>query len=233
MKAVILAGGLGARLAPFTKFIPKPLLPIGEKAVLELQILQLAKCGITEIFVATNYMADYVSSFLGDGSRYGVRLSFSREQKPLGTCGPLTLLKHELNDMFLLMNGDILTTLDFIAAGEFAKGLDADLTVITKEIVTPFHFGKVMGSGDYIEGVQEKPDIKFEILAGIYMMRPGVFDIIPDDTYYGIDTLIKDMLARNRRVGKYLCQGYWLDIGQLHDYETAQKDYGDHFKHLY
>src|SRR4051812_46618693 len=119
MKAVILAGGPGARLAPFTKFIPKPLLPVGEKAVLELQILQLAKFGICDIFVATNYMAEYVASFLGDGSRYGVRLSFSREDKPLGTCGPLTLLKNELTDMFLLMNGDILTTLDFSAARDF------------------------------------------------------------------------------------------------------------------
>jgi NDP-sugar pyrophosphorylase family protein len=232
MKAVILAGGLGARLAPFTKFIPKPLLPIGEKAVLELQILQLAKFGIHEIFVATNYMADYVASFLGDGSRYGVQLSFSREDKPLGTCGPITLLKHQLNEMFLLMNGDILTTLDMNAAAEFAAGLDADLTVITKEIVTPFHFGKVIGTGNYIEGVQEKPDFKFEILAGIYLMRPAVFEVIPEDTYYGIDSLIKDMLAGNRRVGKYLCQDYWLDIGQLHDYETAQKEYGTHFKHL-
>ena len=232
MKAVILAGGLGARLAPFTKFIPKPLLPIGEKAVLEWQILQLAKFGIQEIYVATNYMADYVASFLGDGSRYGVQLSFSREDKPLGTCGPITLLKHQLNEMFLLMNGDILTTLDMNAAAEFAAGLDADLTVITKEIVTPFHFGKVIGTGNYIEGVQEKPDFKFEILAGIYLMRPAVFEVIPEDTYYGIDSLIKDMLAGNRRVGKYLCQDYWLDIGQLHDYETAQKEYGTHFKHL-
>lgn len=232
MKAVILAGGLGARLAPFTKFIPKPLLPVGEKAVLELQILQLARFGICDIFVATNYMADYVASFLGDGSRYGVRLSFSREDKPLGTCGPLTLLKSNLTEMFLMMNGDILTTLDFAAARDFAASLDADLTVITKEIVTPFHFGKVIGSGNYVEGVQEKPDIKFEILAGIYLMRPGVFDVIPDDTYYGVDSLIKDLLARNKAVGKYLCKEYWLDIGQLHDYEAAQKDYGDHFKHL-
>jgi NDP-sugar pyrophosphorylase family protein len=232
MKAVILAGGLGTRLAPFTKFIPKPLLPVGEKSVLEWQILQLSPFGIQEIFVATNYMADYVSSFLGDGSRYGVKLIFSREEKPLGTCGPLTLLKSELTEMFLVMNGDILTTLDIAAAGEFATRLDADLTVITKEIVTPFHFGKVIGNGDYIDAVQEKPDITFEILAGIYLMRPAVFDIIPDDTYYGIDTLIKDMFTRNRRVGKYLCHGYWLDIGQLHDYEAAQKDIGNHFKHL-
>ena len=151
--------GTWRRLAPFTKFIPKPLLPVGEKAVLELQILQLAKYGINEIYVATNYMADYVASFLGDGSRYGVRLFFSREEKALGTCGPLTLIKNELTEQFLLMNGDILTTLDFHAASEFAATLDADLTVITKEIVTPFHFGKVIGTGNYIEEVCRKSRI--------------------------------------------------------------------------
>src|SRR5437660_784747 len=156
MKAVILAGGLGTRLAPLTQIIPKPLLPIGERAVLELQILHLAHCGIRDIFFATNYMADYVESFLGDGTRYDVRLSFSREEQPLGTCGPLTLLKDQLTEMFLLMNGDILTTLNFSMAAEFARTLDADMTVVTKEIVTPFHFGKVIGTGNYIESVQEK-----------------------------------------------------------------------------
>jgi len=232
MKAVILAGGLGTRLAPLTQIIPKPLLPIGERAVLELQILHLAHCGIRDIFIATNYMADYVESFLGDGTRYDVRLSFSREEQPLGTCGPLTLLKDQLTEMFLLMNGDILTTLNFSMAAEFARTLDADMTVVTKEIVTPFHFGKVIGTGNYIESVQEKPDITFEILAGIYFVEPAIFEIVPKNTYYGIDSLIKDLLARNRRVGKFLCHDYWLDIGQLHDYEAAQKDYDTHFKHL-
>jgi NDP-sugar pyrophosphorylase family protein len=232
MKAVILAGGLGSRLAPFTQIIPKPLLPIGEKAVLELQILNLAQHGISDIFIATNYMADYVEAFLGDGSKYNVRLHFSREDKPLGTCGPITLLKGSLDDLFLLMNGDILTTFDFTAGAEFARRLNVDLTVVTKELVTPFHFGKVLGGGDYVEGVEEKPDIVFEILAGIYFLRPSVFEVIPHETAYGIDTLIKDLLARKRKIGKYRCTEYWLDIGQLHDYQTAQKVYDKHFKHL-
>jgi NDP-sugar pyrophosphorylase family protein len=232
MKAVILAGGLGSRLAPFTQIIPKPLLPIGEKSVLELQILRLAQHGVSEIFIATNYMADYVQAFLGDGSKYNVQLHFSKEQKPLGTCGPVTLLKDQLDDLFLLMNGDILTTFDFTSGANFARGLNVDLTVVTKELVTPFNFGKVLGDGDYLQAIEEKPDIVFEILAGIYYLSPSVFEFIPHDTYYGIDSLIKDLLARDRKVGKYRCQEHWLDIGQLHDYQAAQKVYDKHFKDL-
>src|SRR6185295_9182872 len=102
MKAVILAGGLGSRLRPFTEIIPKPLLPVGESSVLEIQILSLAKHGVTDVFVATNYMAEYVQAFLGDGRKYGVRLAFSREDRPLGTCGPVTLLEKELDAPFIL-----------------------------------------------------------------------------------------------------------------------------------
>src|SRR5688572_25666202 len=132
MKAVILAGGLGTRLRPFTQIIPKPLLPVGESSVLEIQILSLKRCGVTDIFIATNYMSDFVKAYIGDGKKYGVNVRFSHESIPLGTCGPVALLKDELIEPFVLMNGDVLTTLDFAKAFEYALGLDADLTVVTK-----------------------------------------------------------------------------------------------------
>ncbi len=232
MKAVILAGGLGARLSPFTQIIPKPLLPVGESSVLEIQILSLKRFGFDQIFVATNYMADYVQAFLGDGSKYGVEIVFSKEEKPLGTCGPVQLLRDRLTEPFLLMNGDILTTLDFAEAFKSASNLDADLVVMTKEVVAPFNFGKVVSEGDYILEVQEKPDFKLEILAGIYILKPPVMQFIPPDTYYGIDSLIKDMLARKARVGRYPITAYWLDIGQIDDYQTAQDAYREHFTYL-
>ena len=134
MKAVILAGGLGTRLKPFTEVIPKPLLPLGESSVLEIQVRALKRAGFDEVFIATNYMADYVEAFLGDGSKYGIRITFSRESVPLGTCGPVKLLQERLSEPFLLMNGDILTTLDFRVAWEAAVRSDADLTVFTKDI---------------------------------------------------------------------------------------------------
>lgn len=229
MKAVILAGGLGRRLRPFTEVIPKPLLPVGESSVLEIQILSLKKCGVTEIFIASNYKSEVVRAFLEQGKHYGIPITVSEESEPLGTCGPVKLLRDRLTEPFLLINGDILTTLDFRRLFGFSSGLEANLIVVTREYVTPFHFGKVAGEGDYLVEVEEKPDLRIEILAGIYVLKPPVFDLIPDHTYYGIDSLIKDMLARQLRVGRYRMKDYWLDIGQMNDYQAAQEAYKTHF----
>lgn len=232
MKAVILAGGLGSRLKPFTEIIPKPLLPVGESSVLEIQILSLKRHGIDDIFVATNYRSDLVEAFLGDGSKYGVRLTFSREEMPLGTCGPVSLLRHRLQEPFFLLNGDILTTMDFAKAMDFGRRIDTDLVVMTKDLVMPFNFGKILADGDLITGVVEKPDLHIEILAGIYLLRPCLFDIIPTATYYGMDSLIHDMLAAKRAIARYPIREYWLDIGRVGDYEEAQQAYHDHFSDL-
>ena len=229
MKAIILAGGLGTRLRPFTEVIPKPLLPIGEKSVLEIQINWLKKYNFRDIYIATNYKADYIESFLGDGARYNVNLKFSKEKRPLGTCGPVSLLKDELNEPFVLMNGDILTTLDFGKLYEFALANQSLLTVATKQIVTPFNFGNVKSNGDYIIEVDEKPNFHLEILAGIYVLRPEIMAIIPEDTYFGMDTLIKTMLENNQKVARYLIKEYWIDIGRIDDYEEAQNVYSKHF----
>src|SRR5687767_3327117 len=194
-KAVILAGGLGMRLRPITNIIPKPLLPIGESTVLEIQILALKKHGVREVFIASNYMSDYLGSVIGDGERYGVKVTVSREEEPLGTCGPLTLLQDRLGEPFFMMNGDILTDLNFTKLGAFALDRKAPLTVVTKEIAIPFRFGRVIAEGDYITGVEEKPNFLQEILAGIYVLTPAAFDYIPRGKYYGVDLLIKDMIA--------------------------------------
>jgi NDP-sugar pyrophosphorylase family protein len=229
MKAVILAGGLGNRLKPLTEAIPKPLLPIGEKSVLEVQIQHLAEYGFDEIYIATYYKADYVESFIGDGKKLGVKIYFSKEEKPLGTCGPLSLIKKNLDEPFLLMNGDILTTIDFSKLYDFSLTIKSDLTVVTKAIVMPFAFGNVFSEGNYITGIEEKPDIKNEIIAGIYVMYPSIFKHIPDDTYFGMDDLIKMMLSENIPIAKYLMKEFWLDIGRMDDYEKVQDAYKDHF----
>lgn len=230
MKAVILAGGLGSRLRPFTEVIPKPLLPIGEKSVLQIQIERLRMHGVTDVYLATNYKSDYIESFFGDGARYGIRLHVSREDKPLGTVGPLTLLKRELTEPFFVMNGDILSLIDFEKFMKFACQMDSLLTIAIKKEVTPFAFGNIFFNGDFVTGIQEKPDIVMYILAGIYVLKPDIFSLIPDDTYYGMDLLITDMLRRNLPVAKYDLREYWLDIGRLNDYEEAQGAYEAHFK---
>jgi NDP-sugar pyrophosphorylase family protein len=223
--AVILAGGLGTRLQPLTNIIPKPMLPIGQSTVLEIQILALKRYGFSEMIIATNYMADYLESVIGDGSRFGVKVTVSREPERLGTIGPLSLVRDRLREPFIVMNGDILTTLDLGAFGDFCTGIDADLTVGTTEFITPFQFGRVISTGAYLTGVDEKPDFRTEILAGIYGMKPAIMDLIPDGKYFGIDDLIRLMLARDRRIAKFQIHDYWVDIGQLSDYEMAKETF--------
>ena len=231
MKAVILAGGLGKRLRPFTEIIPKPLLPIGEKSVLEIQIEHLKNNGFDHIYLATNYKSSYIENFFGDGSKYGVKLTISKEDKPLGTAGPVKLLQSELkNEPFLVMNGDILTLLSYKNLYDFACSKNTLLTIGTKDIVTPFQFGNIFTDGDYVIGIEEKPDIKTTILAGIYIFKPDLLDFIPPNIYYGIDNLIKDLLDRGVLISHYPIQEYWLDIGQVEDYNKAQEIYNEYFK---
>lgn len=230
MKAVILAGGLGERLRPFTQAIPKPLLPIGEQSLLEIQITNLAKHGFTDVYLATNYKSEYIENFIGDGHQFGVRTRFSRETKPLGTCGPLSLLRNELDTPFVLMNGDILTTLDFGRFYEYGVAQPGDFTIATKNIITPFSFGKVHTDGNRIVKIEEKPELYNEILAGIYFMRPSVLKLVPDDTYFGIDHLIERMLAAERPIYRFVIEEYWIDIGRVEDYTVAQEAYHTHFK---
>jgi NDP-sugar pyrophosphorylase family protein len=229
--AVILSGGLGTRLRPFTEVIPKPLLPIGEKAVLEIQIEHLKKYGFNNIYLATNYKSEYIENFFGDGSRYGVNLQISREDEPLGTAGPLKLIEEHLKDEpFVVMNGDILSLVDFGKLYEFALKNPSLLTVSIKKIVTPYAFGNIFFDGDMVTKIEEKPDIITYALAGIYVMKPQIFDQIPEKKYYGMDSLIKDMLQRKMPIYKYEIEEYWLDIGRVEDYEKAQNAYKEMYK---
>lgn len=229
MKAVILAGGLGTRLKPFTEVIPKPLLPIGEKAVLEIQIEHLKKYGVTEVFLATNYKSDYIENFFGDGSRYGVKLIISKEDQPLGTAGPVKLLEPYLDEPFIVMNGDILSNVDFSEILKFAETQDSLLTLSIKKIIMPYAFGNIFFDGDLVTGIEEKPDIVTHALAGIYVMKPGIFEHIPKDQAYGMDQLIMKLLTENQPVSKYEIKDYWLDIGRVDDYELAQEDFNKNF----
>jgi NDP-mannose synthase len=229
MKAVILAGGLGTRLKPFTEVIPKPLLPIGEKAVLEIQIEHLKSHGFTEIFLATNYKSNYIENFFGDGSRYGVKLIISREDKPLGTVGPLTLLKSYLTEPFVVMNGDILSNINFTDFYSSALHKETLLSISVKKIIMPYAFGNIYFRDDLVIGIEEKPDIITYALAGIYVMKPKILDVVPYNEFFGMDTLIKIMLSEKSPISKYELKEYWLDIGRIDDYESAQKDFKENF----
>ncbi len=229
MKAVILAGGLGVRLRPFTEIIPKPLLPVGEKSVLEIQIERLKKYRFDEVYLATNYKSQYIENFFGDGSRYGIKLEISKEDKPLGTAGPLWLLKEKLNEPFIVMNGDILSSIDFGKFYNYSCEQNTLLTIAIKKEVTPFDFGNIFFEDNIVTGIAEKPDIIMYILAGIYFLRPEIFKYFPNQEYFGMDTLIKKMLELNEPITKYDINEYWLDIGRLENWEKAQSVYNEHF----
>ena len=230
MKAVILAGGLGSRLKPFTEVIPKPLLPIGEKSVLEIQIGLLKKYGFKDIFLCTNYKSDYIEKFLGDGQDYDVNLVISKEKNPLGTVGPLSLIKEQLDEPFLIINGDILTLLNFRHLYNFALKNSSSLTVSIIKHVMPFAFGDILFKGDFITSIKEKPEIEKYIIAGIYIMQPEIFSYIPFNSYFNMDELIIKMLKEKDPIDKYEINDYWLDIGRIEDYKKAQIDYKSLFK---
>lgn len=229
-KAVILSGGLGSRLRPFTEVIPKPLLPIGEKAIMEIQIEQLKKFGFDEIYLATNYKSQYIENFFGNGSRYGVKLVISKEEKPLGTAGPIKLLENELKgEPFLVMNGDIISQVDFGKFFNFAQSNDAALNVTVKKIITPYAFGNIFFDGDRVTKIEEKADFITYALAGIYIMKDDVFKVIPHNEYFGMDKLIIEMLRQSMPINKYEITEYWLDVGRIEDYSKVQDAYKAHF----
>ena len=225
--AVILAGGLGTRLRPFTEVIPKPLLPIGEKAVMEIQIEQLKKYGFEDIYLATNYKSDYIENFFGDGSRYGVKLTISKEDKPLGTVGPVKLIEEKLKsgNPFIIMNGDVLSLVDFLKLYDYANSHNGLLTVAIKKIILPYAFGNINFNGDRVISIEEKPDIVRYAVAGIYIMKPELLEFIPKDEYFGMDKLIMKMLGNDMPIYKYEISEYWLDIGRIDDYEEVQEAY--------
>lgn len=228
MNVIVMAGGLGERLRPLTQVIPKPLLPVGEKSVLEIIIMGLKACGFKDIFLALNYQSLLFEAYFGDGSRWGVRIGYTREAQPLGTAGPIKLLQDKLHEPFLVINGDILTNLDFRELATFHKDSGAVATVCTKNVRLPLHYGVVHGSGNLIEKIDEKPDFGANVVAGIYCLSPAVLGLIPEESFYTMIDLLHALIAKQMKVLQFnLSEYYWLDIGQMDDYEKAQDMYNE------
>jgi NDP-mannose synthase len=222
MKAIIMAGGLGERLRPLTHVIPKPLLPVGEKSVLEITIQKLKEHGFDEIILATSYKSDLFESYFGDGSKFGVKIHYSREKEKLGTAGPLKLVQDKLTEPFLVINGDVLTDLNFTNLANFHKENNAELTLVTKEIELPLRYGVVNSENNQVKSLEEKPNIKSYINAGIYFISPSVIKEMSHGHKLMTD-LIRELMDNNKKVMSYSLDGYWLDIGHMEDYEKAQQ----------
>jgi len=224
MKAIILAGGVGTRLAPYTLFLPKPLMPLGDKPILDIIIRQLQHHGITDITLAVSYMADQFISYFGDGGQFGVRIAYSREQESLGTAAPLKLVPG-LEERFLVMNGDILTTLNFNALLECHAASGALCTVAVHSQQIPIDFGVVEYDSRFqLTGYTEKPIHRFPASMGIYICEPRVLDFIPDGRHFDLPELMHCLRDAGEDVRCYPFEGYWLDIGRPDDYARALSD---------
>lgn len=225
MKAVILAGGKGTRLKPYTSVIPKPLVPVGEKAILEILITRLKKEGVDEVFICLNHFAEIIMAFFGDGSRFGLKINYSLEDEPLGTVAPVKLIKG-LPEHFLVMNGDLLTDLPFGELFRYHLQGNALLTVSTYTRKTKIDFGVIDIDPVTLlaTGFREKPEFTFDVSMGVYVMNRDVLELVPSRTHFGFDDLMLTMLEKKCPAKIFPYAGYWLDIGRPDDYEKANED---------
>ncbi len=226
MKAVILAGGKGRRLRPYTTNFPKPLMPIGDKPILETVILQLKQAGVKDIIIATGYLEELIRAFFQNGEKLGVNISYSKEEEPLGTAGPLNLIRDQLDQTFLLMNGDVLCDLDFNALLSEHKEKQSKATVVLAPRSVHIDFGVVQVNelGEFSEW-QEKPTIDYLVSTGIYLFEPESLEFLPDEGFYNLPDFIIELKKQNQVVHTYQHPGYWLDIGRGEDYEKACLDF--------
>ncbi|RMG23961.1 MAG: nucleotidyltransferase family protein [Methanobacteriota archaeon] len=225
MKAVILAGGKGTRLAPYTKILPKPLMPIGEMPILEILLRQMKRAGVDEAILTVGYLEELLRAFFKDGSRLGLNLKYSFEEKPLGTAGPLSLIDG-LDDTFLVSNGDVLTTLDMRELIHFHKTNQATATIAmhTRRVKIDLGVLQLNGSNE-ITGYIEKPTYDFHVSMGIYVFDPQVLEYIPKGEYLDFPDLVLTLLDKGEKVVGYPFDGYWQDLGRPDDYEQAVDDF--------
>jgi NDP-sugar pyrophosphorylase family protein len=228
MKAVILAGGRGTRLAPYTTILPKPLMPVGDKPILDIVISQLRHYGFSDITLAVGYLSELLMAYFGDGSRFGVSIRYSHEDQPLGTAGPIALVD-DLSEPFLVMNGDILTALDFGDLMAYHRNNAAIATIATYPRSVKIDLG-VIESDEQARLTRyiEKPTQHYRVSMGIYIFDPRIRAHIPRNQRLDLPDLLMDMLAKREAVQCYVYDGYWLDIGRVDDYQQAVEDFEQH-----
>ena len=223
---MILAGGMGTRLRPLTFSIPKPLLPVGEKPILQRIIEQLRDAGITDLVLATGYQAELVRAFCGDGSKFGVSVAYVHEHQPLGTAGPAGALRDALvpGELLLLMNGDLITDLNFREFMESSRASGCDLTVAYAKYTYRSPYGVLSISDGSVQGVTEKPATEYAISAGIYCLSGAALDLIPEETFYTMPELMTTLLAAGKRIHAYPIAGTWMGLESVeHFNEAVQK----------
>lgn len=228
-KVVLMAGGLGTRLSPLTDTTPKPMLHVGNKPILETIIENFAKYGYTEIILSVNYKSHIIEEYFGDGSAYGVKMEYVHESKRMGTAGALALICDSLTEPFFVMNGDLLTNINFEHMHDYHISHDAVATMAVREYDFQVPYGVVNISEGRILSIEEKPTHKFFVSAGIYMLSPQTLTHIPEGEFFDMPTLFERLIAKGNKAVSFPIREYWLDIGRMSDYEKANNEYGGVF----
>lgn len=228
--ALIMAGGLGTRLHPLTQEMPKPMLKVGAKPIIETIIEQLRSYGYKNIVLCLNYKADIIKSYFQDGANFGVNIKYVSERKRLGTAGAIRLAREYIDRPFFVLNGDILTKLNFDQFMQFHLKSGNTITIGTKKYEIQIPYGVVNLKDEKVIDLQEKPSSSYFISGGMYCLDPEAIDRIPEDEYFDITQLISGYLDRGEKVGSFPITEYWMDIGQIDDYHQANLDYGSMFR---
>ena len=250
MKAIVLAGGKGARLAPYTKILPKPLMPIDDMPILEVLLRQMKSSGVEEVVLTVGHLSELLKAFFQDGRQWGLNIEYSYEEKPLGTAGPIALV-NGLEDTFLVTNGDVLTTLDLKELIRFHKSHNAIATIASHKRQIHIDLGVIqrdegcLAKGDVarmeacsyrdecrfwqggcaVIGYDEKPNIDYVVSMGVYVFEPRVLNYIPKNQHLDFPDLVLKLIAAGEKVVSFPFDGYWKDLGRPDDYEQAAEDF--------
>lgn len=226
---VIMAGGLGTRLRPLTNDCPKPLLKIGGKPILEIILDNFISEGFDNFYFSINYKGQMIRDYFGDGSNWGVSIKYIEENKKLGTAGSLSLLNKSINNPIIVMNGDLLTKLSFSQLLNFHKENNHKATMCVRNYEMQIPYGVVNIDGSILNSIEEKPVHKFFVNAGIYVLNPELKKFIPENEYYDMTDLFREIVEKKLKTGVFPIKEYWVDIGRLQDFESANYEYAQIF----
>jgi NDP-sugar pyrophosphorylase family protein len=227
---ILMAGGLGTRLSPLTDTTPKPMLHVGNKPILETIIENFSKYGYTDIILSVSYKSHIIEEYFGNGEALGVKIEYVHETKRLGTAGALGLVRDRLTEPFFVMNGDLLTNINFEHMRDYHLAHDAVATMAVREYDFQVPYGVVNVQDGRIVSIEEKPTHKFFVSAGIYMLSPQTLKMIPDNEFFDMPTLFEKLIAERHNAVSFPIREYWLDIGRMSDYEKANNEYNGIFE---
>lgn len=224
-KVVLMVGGLGTRLHPLTQDTPKPMLTVGDKPILHTIVERFASYGFVNIVMCVNYKAEAIQAYFGKGENFGVNIDYVLEQERMGTAGALSLLSSRPGEPFFVMNGDLLTNVNFESLLDYHQSHQAVATMCVREYDFQVPYGVVNIDGHKVTSIIEKPLQKFFVSAGIYMLSPPILDKIPAGQYYDMPTLFEKLIEQNQNIVSFPIHEYWLDIGRMNEYEQANREY--------